>query len=81
MNVTASLMGDPPKGRSALDQRKGGTGITLASNPPTWNAKLTAEKVAMIRASSESTRVLAEQFGISVRSMSDVRAGRSWKHA
>lgn len=80
MNVTAWICGDPIPGRSALDRRHSVPGITLAKNPPMWAKKLTAAKVAMIRASEETDCALALQLGVSEQTVWDVRARRTWKH-
>lgn len=82
MNVTASLMGDPIPGRSALDQR---------NNPPLSQEtsrkgigggapRLTPSIVRRVRESNEPLAVLARRYGVSVSAIKDVRYQRSWKH-
>ena len=44
------------------------------------HAKLTESKVHEIRRSSESGPVLAKRFGVSARTISDVRHRKNWKH-
>ena len=41
--------------------------------------KLTATDVLMIRASSASARVLAQELGVTVQTITDVRGNRTWK--
>lgn len=43
------------------------------------NSPLTAELVAEIRASSESTRVIAKRMGVCQASIQAIRSGDSWK--
>ena len=43
------------------------------------NAKLTAEAVREIRASTESLRVLAERYGVCRSTVSHIRTGRNWR--
>lgn len=43
-------------------------------------AKLTNDKVRHIRASRENAEVLAASLGVSVWSIYDIRARRSWRH-
>lgn len=43
-------------------------------------AKLTKEKVKIIRASSESSSVLALQLDVDRTTVNDVRAFRTWRH-
>jgi uncharacterized protein YjcR len=45
-----------------------------------YAAKVTAQDVLAIRASNESGKVLAERYGLSPQSVSDIRKFRSWKH-
>lgn len=45
-----------------------------------YAAKVTADDVLAIRASSESGKVLALRYGISPQSVTDIRKFRSWKH-
>ena len=45
-----------------------------------YAAKVTAEDVLAIRASSESGKVLALKYGISPQSVTDMRKFRSWKY-
>ncbi|QZE51091.1 HNH homing endonuclease [Klebsiella phage vB_KpnP-VAC1] len=45
-----------------------------------YGAKLTAEIVHEIRASSLTTTELAEVYGISRRTISDARNGKTWRH-
>lgn len=45
-----------------------------------YAAKVTAQDVLAIRASSESGKELAVRFGISPQSITDIRKFRSWKH-
>ena len=44
------------------------------------NAKLTSEQVKEIRASAEPGAVLAERYGISRTTISDIRRRRIWNH-
>lgn len=44
------------------------------------NAKLTADDIRAIRASTQSLRVLARQYGVLYTSISGIRHGRTWKH-
>ena len=44
------------------------------------NAKLTAGQVLEIRASNRKQRELAEQFGVTVSSISNIQRGKSWTH-
>lgn len=45
-----------------------------------YGAKLTAEVVREIRASSLTNTELAEVYGISRRTISDARRGKTWRH-
>ena len=45
-----------------------------------YAAKVTAQDVLAIRASTESGKELATRFGISPQSITDIRKFRSWKH-
>lgn len=56
-------------------QRAHGTHMARELHP---RAKLTEAAVAEIRASSGPRRPLAEKFGVSVNTISDVRNGRRW---
>lgn len=44
------------------------------------NAKLTADIVRQIRASADSTAVLARRYGVSKVSIDNVRNGKTWRH-
>lgn len=44
------------------------------------NAKLTNADVLEIRASDKTQRELAERFGVTVSSISNIRRGKSWTH-
>lgn len=44
------------------------------------NAKLTADDVRAIRASTEVARVLAKRYGISRGRVATLKTGRGWKH-
>jgi len=54
------------------------TGHVSGENHPM--KKLDAEKVRYIRGSKLSTRALAEQFGLSIMTVHDVKKFKSWKH-
>jgi hypothetical protein len=43
-------------------------------------AKLSADQVREIRASSESDRVLGERFGVDRNNISAIRRRETWKH-
>ena len=45
-----------------------------------YAAKVTAQDVLAIRASSELGKVLAERYGLSPQSISNIRKFHSWKH-
>ena len=45
-----------------------------------YAAKVTAQDVLAIRASNESGKVLAAQYGLSPQSISGIRKFHSWKH-
>lgn len=42
--------------------------------------KITPEIVREIRAGTETGKVLAERYGISPQTITDIRKGRSWRH-
>lgn len=44
------------------------------------NSKLTDEDAKLIRHSTQKTRELADQFGVSMTTIQYVRSGKSWKH-
>ena len=44
-----------------------------------WNAKLTPEKVLVIRNTDESQEYLADKFSVSFGTIKDVQIGRTWK--
>jgi hypothetical protein len=46
----------------------------------TWAAKLSSENIREIRSSTERSAVLADRFGVSARSIRDVRLHKTWKH-
>lgn len=45
-----------------------------------WRARLTEDDVKVIRASSESHRVLAARYGVSDATIGRVRSRRNWAH-
>lgn len=44
-----------------------------------WNARLTAEDVAAIRASTASSTVIAPRYGVTARYIRKVRSGTRWR--
>ena len=64
---------------NAADKVDKGRGFSLRGevNP---KSKLTEEAVRTIRASSERSVVLAEQYGVNRVTIAKARYGRSWKH-
>lgn len=81
-NVSASTIGSLKKrhswahlkGETVMHKRIGQQGES------SYAAKITAEDVLFIRASSDSGKALAVKFGISPQSITDIRKLRSWKH-
>ena len=60
-------------------QRRGRCNFSRGGDHP--HAKLTAEDVLIIRASSESPSILAKRYGLwGASSINNIRQRRSWKH-
>lgn len=53
-------------------------GLQIHGSKCPW-AKLTEEDVAIIKASDEPRKALADRFGVSVTTISGIRSGRTWK--
>lgn len=56
-------------------QRKGRT----LSRERHGMSKLTADQVGMVRGSGRATRDLAGEFGVSIRQINNIKAGRAWR--
>lgn len=52
--------------------------VTAAENSRRANAKLTVEKVREIRASAETSVVLAQRYGVAPTTIKSIKQGRSW---
>src|SRR3546814_19604698 len=71
----SKLRGATPASNTA-DKYGDGTILRGARHP---RAKLTPDGVRHIRSSGRSSRVMAEEFGVSLSVIKAVRSGQSWK--
>lgn len=77
INVDHLFMGthtDNMRDRAA----KGRCGVPVGE--ATWHAKITAETVRLLRASTEAHRAAARRYGLSDRTVRRIRSREIWKH-
>lgn len=53
---------------------------TVVRGDRNGNAKLSTEQAIVVRRSSDPASVLAERFGVSVGTITDIRSGKRWAH-
>jgi hypothetical protein len=87
-DITASLFGDPVRGRSALDRRNGvpPPAITLPTRieAPAKKLKrkrrgrLSEDQVRLIRLSTEPVEAIAEKFNMTIWSVYDILSKKTY---